>query len=274
MTNRLFVAFKPKDMVCNHFLSRIKRRYKVKKAGFSGTLDPFASGVLIVAFNQYTKLFRFLKKAPKTYKATLWLGAYSASFDTQNIELIEKIPHFHEQHIKEVLQDLKGEVKFTPPKFSAKKIDGKRAYELARKDEVFSLHEQIMQVYDIKFLNYTHPFVSFKVSVSEGGYIRSLGQIIAEKLGTIGTLSALRRVSEGKFVYEDEKKLNPIEFLNLEQNFYLADEKDMILGKKLEKKDFKIRKNGTYFVNFGSEFAIITIQNEKVKYELNKVKLC
>ena len=80
--NRLFVAYKPKGMVSNHFLSRLKRKYSDKKAGFSGTLDPFAQGVLIVAFGQFTKLFRFLKKAPKRYRATLWLGAYSPTLDS------------------------------------------------------------------------------------------------------------------------------------------------------------------------------------------------
>ncbi|HHD83732.1 MAG TPA: tRNA pseudouridine(55) synthase TruB, partial [Campylobacteraceae bacterium] len=76
-SDRLFVAYKPAGIGSNRFLSQIKRRYGIKKAGFSGTLDPFAQGVLIIAFGKYTKLFRFLKKAPKTYRATLWLGAGS-----------------------------------------------------------------------------------------------------------------------------------------------------------------------------------------------------
>ncbi len=273
MNNALFVGFKPKGVVCNHFLSRIKRKYKVKKAGFSGTLDPFASGVLILAFGQYTKLFRFLKKAPKTYEATLWLGAFSQSFDTQNIEEVRKISSFNEPKLKKILESLKGEVEFIPPRFSAKKIDGKRAYELARKNEDFELKKQVMQVYDIEFISYVHPFLSFKVSVSEGGYIRSLGQIIADKLGTIGTLSSLKRLNEGKFFYENEKFLNPISFLDLKQNYYLADDEDVRLGKKLDIKNLKEQKNGTYFIAFSDEFAIISIKDGAVKYELNKVKL-
>ena len=87
--NRLFVAYKPKGMVSNRFLSRLKRKYGVKKAGFSGILDPFASGCLIVAFGAYTRLFNYLKIEPKVYRATLWLGASSPSFDNQNITQIQ-----------------------------------------------------------------------------------------------------------------------------------------------------------------------------------------
>ncbi len=272
--NRLFVGFKPRGMVCNHFLSRIKRKYGVKKAGFSGTLDPFASGVLILAFGQYTKLFRFLKKAPKSYEATLWLGAYSSSLDNEGIEEIKKIPPSTPQKIDEILQSLRGVVEFIPPKYSAKKVDGQRAYELARKDRDFELKKQSMEVFSIEFLSYIHPFVTFKASVSEGGYIRSLGQIIASKLGCKGTLSALKRLNEGEFFYEDEKELNPLDFLNVQKNSYLGDDEDIKLGRKVEAKNFQNSKDGVYIVSFDDEFAIISIEDEKVKYELNKVKLC
>jgi len=84
--NRLFVAYKPTGISSNFFLNRLKRKYNTKKVGFSGTLDPFAKGVLLIGMGSYTKLFRFLNKAPKTYRATLWLGAKSDSLDTEMIE--------------------------------------------------------------------------------------------------------------------------------------------------------------------------------------------
>ncbi|NOX15711.1 MAG: tRNA pseudouridine(55) synthase TruB, partial [Epsilonproteobacteria bacterium] len=89
--NRIFVANKPKGISSNFFLKKIKRRYDIKKAGFSGTLDPFASGVLIVAFGQFTKLFRFLDKTPKRYIATLWIGASSPTLDIEKIENVKTI---------------------------------------------------------------------------------------------------------------------------------------------------------------------------------------
>ena len=90
-TNRLFVVNKPLFISSNQYLGKIKKRYKNKKAGFSGTLDPFAKGCLIVAFGQYTKLFQFLKKTPKKYKATLFLGAYSETLDIEKISKVEQI---------------------------------------------------------------------------------------------------------------------------------------------------------------------------------------
>ena len=92
--NKIFVAYKRSNISSNAFLNKIKKRYKVKKAGFSGTLDPFAKGCLIIAFNQYTKLFRFLQKTPKVYEATLWFGANSLSLDNKNITCIKNIPIF------------------------------------------------------------------------------------------------------------------------------------------------------------------------------------
>lgn len=274
MQNRIFVAYKPKGLTCNRFLSHIKHKYGIKKAGFSGTLDPFASGVLIVAFNQYTKLFRFLQKTPKTYRATLWIGASSNTLDIDGVIDVKKIKPFHKDSLDIVFKSLKGEIEFTPPKFSAKKIDGKRAYKLAREDKVVHLKKEFMRVYEIELLHYFHPFLTFQVSLSEGGYVRSLGEIIANKLGFNGCLSALERLCEGKFVYSDELALNPLDFLNLEKNEYLGDLDSIKLGKKLNAKDFRICKNGTYVIPFDEEFAIITIEQENVKYELNKVKLC
>ncbi|PID47672.1 MAG: tRNA pseudouridine(55) synthase TruB [Proteobacteria bacterium] len=273
MDNRIFVAHKPPNMVCNRFLTQIKCKYKVKKAGFSGTLDPFAKGVLIIAFNQYTKLFRFLKKTPKTYRATLWLGARSDTLDIEGISEISCVKDFELEKIKLIFQTLTCKLEFIPPKYSAKKINGTRAYKLARSGKEFEIKKQTMDVYDIKFLSYCHPFLSFEASVSEGGYIRSLGELIAQKLGVNGALSSLERLREGEFFYQDEKPLNPLEFLDVKENEYLGNALDIKLGKKLDLRDFKMQDDGVYLVKSKDEFAIISIKNDLVKYELNKVKL-
>lgn len=274
MSNRLFVAYKPSGISSNYFLNSIKKRYKQKKAGFSGTLDPFAKGTLIIAFNQYAKLFRYLQKTPKTYKATLWLGASSDSLDIEYISKIEAIKPFHSDSIGFILKNLQGTLAYTPPKYSAKKIDGTRAYKLAREDKEVNLKEQTMEVYSLELINYMHPFLTFEASVSEGAYIRSLGQMIAKRFGFDGALCALERVSEGSFVYDNEKSLNPLEFLDLPQNEYMGDPLHVKLGKVLHVKDFKIQEDGEYILIQDDEFAIIKIENKKVKYELNKVALC
>ena len=272
--NRLFVAYKPSFISSNAFLSKIKKRYKVKKAGFSGTLDPFARGVLIVAFSQYTKLFRFLKKTPKIYRATLWLGAKSETLDVEGVYEVKKIKRFSENEILKILNSLKGRIRYYPPKYSAKKIDGKRAYDLARKNRDFEIKKVESEIYDIRFINYAHPFLTFEVSISEGGYVRSVGEMIASALGVEGALSYLERIREGDFVYENEKALNPISYLKLEENFYIKDIEDIIKGKVLKAEDFKIQKDGEYFLRYEDKLTIVKIENFKVTYEINGLKIC
>ena len=273
MDNRLFVAYKPAGMVCNHFLSRIKRRYNVKKAGFSGTLDPFAEGVLIVAFGQFTKLFRFLKKAPKTYRATLWIGAYSPSLDSEKIERVDEMMAFHPDSVQIVLKSLIGELTYIPPKYSAKKVDGARAYALARADQTFELKTITSTVYACSLVHYAHPFLTFDITISEGGYVRSIGAIIAEKLGFHGALSALYRLQEGAFVFDEERPLNPLDYLDLKNNRYLGNPEDILLGRKLTCKDFESQEEGIYSIVIDEVLSVVQIGVNGVEYLLNSLSL-
>lgn len=272
--NRLFVANKPAYIGSNWYLGRLKRKYGVKKAGFSGTLDPFASGTLVIAFGQYTKLFRFLNKVPKTYRATLWLGAKSASLDIENFEGVTECEEVSQKEISDVLNSVLGEITYTPPSFSAKKINGKRAYDLAREGKDVELKKSIMNIYDTKLIHYRHPFITFEATVSEGTYIRSLAQMIAEKLNSFGTLSALHRKNEGLFNFENEIALNPIKYLNTKENRYLSDIENIRLGKKLSVEDFDIKEPNTYHIVNGKYLTIFTINQElKIKYEINNLEL-
>jgi len=271
--NRLFVAYKPASMVCNHFLSRIKRRYNVKKAGFSGTLDPFAQGVLIIAFGQFPKLFRFLKKAPKTYRATLWIGASSPTLDIEKIDKVEQMLPFHPDSVNFVLQSMIGEKTYLPPKYSAKKVDGARAYDLARADKEFELKAITSTIYDCHLVHYMHPFLTFEITISEGGYVRSIGALIAEKFGFKGCLSALERLNEGDFVYENEKALNPLEYLELPQNAYLKDPQDILLGRKLSVENFEKQEEGIYQIVIDEVLSVVEISANGVEYLLNSLSL-
>lgn len=273
MENRLFVAYKPANMVCNHFLSRIKRRYNVKKAGFSGTLDPFAQGVLIIAFGQFPKLFRFLKKAPKTYRATLWIGASSPTLDIEKIDNVEVMLPFHPDSVNFVLQSMIGEKTYLPPKYSAKKIDGARAYDLARADKEFELKAITSTIYDCHLVHYMHPFLTFEITISEGGYVRSIGALIAKKFGFRGCLSALERLNEGSFIYENEKALNPLEYLDLPQNAYLQDPQDILLGRKLSVENFEKQEEGIYQIVIDEVLSVVEISANEVEYLLNSLSL-
>ncbi|MFV0480889.1 MAG: tRNA pseudouridine(55) synthase TruB [Campylobacteraceae bacterium] len=272
--NRLFVANKPEDIGCNFFLKQIKRKYSIKKAGFSGTLDPFASGCLIIAFGQYTKLFRFLKKAPKTYKATLYLGARSESLDIEKLENIEEVEEVAFEKLEEIAKKLTTTLTYLPPKYSAKKVDGKRAYELARKGEEFELKKITTQVFYLHVKTYSHPFVEFEISVSEGGYIRSIGKMFADELGVEGCLKSLHRVNEGSFFFDDEKALNPLEYLDLRENFYLGDKEDILLGRVLSVESFECTENGEYFLVIDNLLSVIKIEENAVIYHINRMELC
>ena len=269
--NRLFVANKPINISSNRFLGQLKKKYIVKSAGFSGTLDPFASGCLIIAFGAYTKLFNYINQAPKCYEATIWLGAKSASLDNANIEKISILEPFLLKDLQNFTNQLIGEIEFTPPKYSAKHINGARAYDLARKGIDFELKTQKMQVFSAQILNYSHPFLTISLKLSHGGYARSWAELLAKKLNCDATLSALKRISEGDFFYENEKALNPLDFLKLNKNEYLGDESDIALGKKLKIQNFKEQKNGLYLIAFDDFFSIIEIFNGEVKYKLNRI---
>ncbi|NCD12180.1 MAG: tRNA pseudouridine(55) synthase TruB [Epsilonproteobacteria bacterium] len=273
MQNRLFVAYKPANMVCNHFLSRIKRRYGIKKAGFSGTLDPFAQGVLIVAFGQFTKLFRFLKKAPKTYRATLWIGASSPTLDIEKIEHVEEMIPFHPDSITIALNGMVGDISYLPPKYSAKKIEGKRAYDLARSEQDFEMKTITSHVYDCHLVHYSHPFLTFEITISEGGYVRSIGALIAQKLGFSGSLSALHRLNEGAFVYAHEKALNPLDYLDLPINRYCGDASDVLLGRKLQVENFEKQEEGIYYILNEEMLSIVQLSTDGVEYLLNSLSL-
>lgn len=273
--NKLFVAYKPSGISSNFFLSRLKRKYNNKKAGFTGTLDPFAKGVLIIGMGSHTKLFRFLDKTPKTYRATLWLGAHSDSLDTELIDLVEEIKELDETEVESAVKSLEGELEYEPPIFSAKRIDGKRAYDLARAGKEVVLNKINSTIYESKLIHYKHPFVTFEATASEGTYIRSLGRIITERLGvTNGSLSALERLNEGSFVYDGEVALDIKKSLNIPLNVYTGDAENIQYGRVLALSDLEIQENGTYWLDNGDNISILSIENENVKYELGRIFIC
>ncbi|MGA1939797.1 tRNA pseudouridine(55) synthase TruB [Arcobacter sp. YIC-310] len=271
--NKLLVVKKPIFKSSNSYLNEIKRKYKNKKAGFSGTLDPFACGCLIVAFGQYSKLFNYMSKTPKTYRAVIWLGAQSESLDIENMISIENEEKLELEVIEKEVKNLIGVHEYYPPKFSAKKINGKRAYDLAREGKDVQMKKSSMRVYNTKLISYNHPFITFESSVSEGSYIRSLAQILLSKLLRKGTLSYLERINEGKFFYENEKDLNPLDYLDLPKNKYFGTKEWLDTGRKISIEYLENKNDGKYLIVFDEFFSIIQIENKEVKYLLNKVSL-
>ncbi|RUM72777.1 MAG: tRNA pseudouridine(55) synthase TruB [Sulfurovum sp.] len=270
--NRLFVVNKPIFRSSNSYMGVIKRKYHTKKIGFSGTLDPFATGCLIVATGQYTKLFQYLDKTPKSYRATLWLGANSPSLDIENVDSIVDVPQVDENQLRDILATLEGELTYYPPKYSAKKIGGRRAYDLAREGKAVELNTVTSTIHAIKLIHYNHPFVHFEATVSEGTYIRSLGSIIADTLGVDATLSSLHRIREGRFYYDQERAIDPFKHLTIPSNTYTGNEQDLELGKKLSIDHFENKTDGLYLVETTHFYSIIEIEKKEISYRLNRLE--
>lgn len=169
------------------------------KVGHTGTLDPLATGLLILVIGSYTKRASEFSKLDKAYEARLTLGKISTTGDTEGqiTPKADKIPNREE--IEQALSQFKGKIQQTPHKFSAVKVGGKRAYHLARQGKEVNLEPRQVTIHKLEVLNYEYPSLSIKTRVSSGTYIRSLAEDIGEKLGVGAYLSGLRRTQIDQF---------------------------------------------------------------------------
>ena len=201
--------------------SLLKRKFQIKSAGHLGTLDPFATGLLIVGFSDATKFFSLLDESKKTYQATLKLGVETDTLDKTGAVLKEEnVPSFTKERVLEVLSSFLGKSMQDTPKYSAVHVDGVRAYDRVRRGEEFTIPKREIEIFEIELLDYNESEILFEATVSKGTYIRQLGYDIATRLGTIGTLTALRRTEIGPYKVEDAKKVSEIQsedLLRIEQ---------------------------------------------------------
>lgn len=176
------------------------RRMGVKKmkVGHAGTLDPLATGVMIVVSGKSTKLIEQLQSGVKEYIATIALGATTPSYDLET-EIDARYPtaHITRELVEEVLAKFTGRIEQVPPAFSACKIDGKRAYKMARKGDTVELKPKILVIDEIELLEYSPESITLRVVCSKGTYIRALARDIGAALGSGGHLTALRRTQVG-----------------------------------------------------------------------------
>lgn len=173
------------------------------KVGHTGTLDPLATGLLVLTLGTYCKRAGEFSKLDKTYEVEMKLGQTSTTDDGEGeiTKTSDKQPT--EDEVRAAVSSFVGEIKQTPPAFSAIKINGKRAYKLAREGKEVIIEPRTVTITSIENLNYDYPLVTFTATVSSGTYIRSLARDIGEELGTGAYMSSLRRTSIGKFRLED-----------------------------------------------------------------------
>ncbi len=182
------------------------------KVGHAGSLDPFATGVLVVLTGRATKLSDALLTADKSYRAWVQLGTQTDTLDrTGTVEKSAPVPELTEARICEVLAGLEGEWFQTPPMYSAKKIHGVRLYDLARQNIRVRRNPIPVQLHRLEFKSFKDGVVELEVDCSKGTYIRSLAEEIGKQLGTVAHLKELRRLACGEFVLEEAVTLGKLE---------------------------------------------------------------
>ena len=212
MDDGLLLIDKEEGVTSRYVDNAIQRLFHTRKVGHLGTLDPFATGLLIVAVNKATKYLQFLPDEEKTYQARLILGKKTATGDKTG-EVIDEcdVPNLDQTRIQDVLSSFLGESTQIPPMTSAIKIDGVALYKLAHKGKEIERQPRLVSIHEISLLHYEGNIIDFRAKVSKGTYIRTLGEDIASALGTVGYLESLRRLEVGNITLEGAKKLSEVD---------------------------------------------------------------
>lgn len=192
---------KPPGLSSARAVSRVKRLLpRSTKIGHAGTLDPFATGVLLLLIGKATRLCESLMDQPKQYEATVRLGGTTATDDPESPEIpTPDVQPVSAAQLESALQNFVGEILQRPPAFSAMKVGGRRAYDLARKGQTVELKARLVRVYGIETLDYAWPLARLRIDCGRGTYVRAIARDLGRSLGTGGYLTALCRTAIGPF---------------------------------------------------------------------------
>ena len=211
-SGHLFLLDKPLDwtsfQAVNKLKYKLKREFKELpkkfKIGHAGTLDPRATGLLIVCTGKFTKKIPEIQDAPKEYWTEIKIGVQTESYDTEQPEILHQdFSHISSEFIHQTLEKFVGEIEQKPPIFSAIKIEGNRAYDLARQGKEVEMKSRKTTIHDLENIEIDLPFVRFTVGCSKGTYIRSLAHDIGQELGVGAYLTNLRRTKIGEYSIEN-----------------------------------------------------------------------
>lgn len=196
-------------------VKRVKRILKAKKVGHAGTLDPFATGLLIVLLGQGTKLSPYLMAEKKVYRATMRLGIETDTQDpTGRVIETRPVPELELEYIRRKALEFVGEIEQVPPIFSAVNYEGKRAYQFARKGIKIELEKRTVKIHSLDIISADLPDVTMEVCCAGGTYVRSLAVALGKELGSGAHLRSLRRLSSGPFTLNDALNLNQMGFIS------------------------------------------------------------
>lgn len=277
----IIVINKPSGYTSHDIVSKIRKKLNIKKVGHTGTLDPLATGVLPILLGGGTKLSQYLINHDKEYIATIKLGVKTDTGDIEGQVIAEKqVPEISVEGLGQVLKSFLGPQKQVPPMYSAIKVNGKKLYEYARQGEKIEIEPRSIEIYSIGLLELKQEQIKIKVACSKGTYIRTLCEDIAEKLNTVGTMSALKRTKVGEFDLEKAITVEELENEQIVQNSLITPEQ-LFINKpeiKLVSEELvkflngmtlkKENENGLYRVYVEGKFiGIGDISNNRLKRE-------
>ena len=205
--NGIIVVDKPEGYTSRDVVNLISKEFQTKKVGHTGTLDPLATGVLVVCVGDYTKFVSKIANHDKTYLATIQFGYETDTLDITGMKIKESSVIPTKETLLEVLKTFIGPQEQEVPAYSAKKVHGKKLYEYARAGKKVSLPVVPIEIYDLQLLHYENSIATISCSVSKGTYIRSLIRDIAYACNTVGVMKSLRRIQVGNFSITDSNSL-------------------------------------------------------------------
>jgi tRNA pseudouridine55 synthase len=207
----VLIVDKPIGMTSHDVVQFIRRGTRINRAGHTGTLDPRASGVLVVLVGPAVRLSEFVSASDKRYQAVIKFGMTTSTFDTEG-EITSRRPvDISYEELEEALSGFVGEFEQTPPIYSALKVKGKKAYELAREGKDVELEPRTITVHSLELLDWDPPEAVIDIQCSSGTYVRSLASDLGEKLGSGATLIGLRRTKNGRFTLREAISLRRLE---------------------------------------------------------------
>ena len=212
MKDGFLLLNKAKDWTSFDVCKKLSHKFSLEKIGHNGTLDPFATGLLLIAFGDATKLLSFMENDKKTYVAKLVLGKKTSTGDLTGEVIEEKqISQVDIDTTKKVLTSLIGAQKQIPPMTSAIHVNGRKLYELAHEGKTVERKARDIFIYDLSLVSMDENSITFRATVSKGTYIRTLGETIAELTNNVGYLETLERVQIGDFKIEDSKPIEQVD---------------------------------------------------------------
>lgn len=208
----ILVVDKPKGMTSHDVVEIVRKRFNVKRVGHAGTLDPMATGVLVILIGRATKLSGTFTRDDKEYVATLFLGRRTDTQDSTGNVIEEKgVDGLDVESVKKAINSFAGEIGQIPPMVSAKKYKGKKLYQLARKGKSVPREPCLIKIHEIELLDFNLPEIVFRVRCSKGTYIRTLCEDIGKALNYPAHMSALKRTRSGRFSLDQASDLGSVE---------------------------------------------------------------